>query len=58
MCRIWKIIILTTYVSPFVWGWKGIDLVSLVSIRDHRLDQKVLRNLLSLYKIMVRGSPK
>jgi hypothetical protein len=43
---------------PSVCGWKAVDLVSLVSIIDHRLDQKVLRNLLSRSEIIVCGSPK
>jgi hypothetical protein len=32
---------------PSVCGWKEVDLVSLVSIIDHRMDQKLPRNLLS-----------
>jgi hypothetical protein len=46
----------------FVWSsarkWKAIDLVSLVSNSDHRLDHNVLRNLLSWSEIMVYGMPK
>jgi hypothetical protein len=34
------------------------DLVSFVSNSDHRLDQNVLRNLLSGSKMMVYGIPK
>jgi hypothetical protein len=34
------------------------DLVSLVSSNDQRLDQNVLRNQLSLFETMVCGSPK
>jgi hypothetical protein len=35
-----------------------VDLVSLVSNSDHRLDQNVLRNLLSQSEMMVCGIPK
>jgi hypothetical protein len=35
-----------------------VDLVSLVSSSDQRLDQNVLRNRLSQYKRMVFGIPK
>jgi hypothetical protein len=35
-----------------------VDFVSLVSNRDQRLDQNVLRNLLSWSKMMVYGIPK
>jgi hypothetical protein len=35
-----------------------VDFVSLVSNRDQRLDQKVLRNLLSQLEMMVCGIPK
>jgi hypothetical protein len=35
-----------------------VDLVSLVSNSDQRLDQNVLRNLLSRYEVMVCGIPK
>jgi hypothetical protein len=34
------------------------DFVSLVSNRDQRLDQKVLRNMLSRLEMMVYGIPK
>ena len=56
--RICTIIQLTTSVWPFVSGWKAVDLVSLVSNSDQRLDQKVLRNRLSQSEIMVCGVPK
>jgi hypothetical protein len=39
------VIRLTTYFWPSVWGWKAVDLVSLVSNNDQRLNQNVLRNL-------------
>jgi hypothetical protein len=52
------IILLMTFVCPLVWGWKAVDLVSLVSNSDQRLDQNVLRNLLSIYEIMVCGIQK
>ena len=55
--RICIIITLTTSVFPSIWGWKEIDLVSLVSIIDHRMDQKVHKNMLSLYEIMVYSIP-
>jgi len=58
MHRICTIILLTTFICPFVKGWKAFDLVNMVSIKDHRLHQKVLKNLLSLSKIMVLGNPK
>ena len=48
----------TTSVSPSVWGWKAVDFVSLVSSIDHRLDQNVLRNLLSQSEIIDYGTPK
>jgi hypothetical protein len=38
--------------------WKAVDFVILVSNRDQRLDQKVLRNLLSWLEMMVCGIPK
>jgi hypothetical protein len=41
-----------------VWGWKAVDFVSLVSNSDQRLDQNVLRNLLSRSEMMVCGIPK
>jgi hypothetical protein len=53
-----KIIMLTTFVFPSVCGWKAVDLLSLVSIIDHRLEKKVFRNLLSRSEIMVHGIPK
>ena len=58
MHRICTIILSTTSVWPFVWGWKVVDLVSLVSNGDQRLDHNVLRKLLSQYEIMVCGIPK
>jgi hypothetical protein len=45
-------------VWPSVWGWKVVDLVSLVSSSDQRLDQNVLRNRLSRSEMMVCGIPK
>jgi hypothetical protein len=57
-CRICTIIWLTTSVWPSVWGWKAVDLVSLVSNSDQRLDQNVLRNRLSRSEMMVCGIPK
>jgi hypothetical protein len=58
MHMICTIILLTTSLCPFVWGLKVIVLVNLVSIRDHILDQKALRNLLSLSEMMVCGGLK
>jgi hypothetical protein len=58
MHRMCTIILLTTSVWPSVWGWKVVDLVSLVSNIDQRLDQNVLRNLLSRSEIMDCGIPK
>jgi hypothetical protein len=52
MRKMCKIIQLTTYVWPSVCGWKDVDLVSLVSNIDQRLDQNVLRNLLSLFEMI------
>ena len=52
------IIMLTTSVWPSVWGWKVVDIVSLVSRIDERLDQNVLRNLLSRYGMIGCGIPK
>ena len=51
-------IMLTTSVQPSVWGWKAVEFVSLVSSIDHRLDQNVLRNLLSRSDIIDCGIPK
>jgi hypothetical protein len=46
MRKMCTIILLMTSVWPSVWGWKVVDLVSLVSNSiDQRLDQNVLRNL-------------
>ena len=58
MHRMCTIIMLMTFVWPSVWGWKAVDLVSLVSNIDQRLDQNVLRDLLSRYKIMDCGIQK
>ena len=55
MCTI---IPLTTFVWPSIWGWKVVDLVSLVSNIDQRLDQNVLRNLLSRSDMIDCGIPK
>ena len=44
MQRICTTIQFTTSVWPSIWGWKAVDLVSLVSSSDQRLDQIVLRN--------------
>ena len=52
------IILLTTFIQPSVWGWKAVDLVSLVSNSVRRLDQNVLTNLLYQYDIMVNRIPK
>ena len=49
---------LTAFVWPSVWGWKSVDLVSLVSNIDQRLDQNVLRNLLSRSDMIDCGIPK
>jgi len=56
--RICTIILLTTSLCPLVLGWKEADLVNLVFIGDHRLDQKSFKNLLSLSKTMVCDNPK
>jgi hypothetical protein len=58
MCRMCTIIRLTTSVWPSVYGWKAVDLVSLVSNIDQRLDQNVLRNLLSRSEMIDCGIPK
>jgi hypothetical protein len=47
MHNICMIILLKTFFWPSVWGWKAVDLVSLVSNNDERLDLNVLRTLLS-----------
>ena len=57
MHRMCTIILLTTSVWPSVWGWKDVDLVSLVSNIDQRLDQNMLRNLLSRYDMIECGIP-
>lgn len=51
-------ILFTTYVWPSVCGWKEVYLMSLVSNNDHKLDQNVLKKLLSWSEIMVCGSLK
>lgn len=44
---------------PINLGVEGVvDLVSLVSISDHRIDQNVPKNLLSRFEMVVYGSPK
>jgi hypothetical protein len=58
MHRICTIILFTTSVWPSIWGWKAMDLVSLVSSSDQRLDQNVLINQLSRSKTMVFVIPK
>ena len=58
MRRMCTIILLTTSVWPSVWGWKDVDLVSLESSIDQRLDQNVLRNLLSRSDMIDCGIPK
>ena len=58
MHRMCTIILLTTSVGPSVWGWKVVDLVSLVSSIDQRVDQNVLRNLLSRSEMIDYGIPK
>jgi hypothetical protein len=58
MNRMCTIIRLTTFVWPSVCGWKVVDMVSLVSSVDQRLDQNVLRNLLSRYEMIDCGIPK
>ena len=55
MRRMCTIIPVTTFVWPSVWGWKYVDLVSLVSSIDQRLDQNMLRNLLSQYDMIDCG---
>ena len=49
---------LTTSVWPSIWGWKVVDLVSLVSSIDQRLGQNVLRNLLSRFEMIYCGIQK
>jgi hypothetical protein len=58
MRKIFTIIQLMTLVWPSVWDWKEMDLVSLLSISDQRLDHNVLRKYLSQSKMMVCGIQK
>jgi hypothetical protein len=58
MRRMCTIIRLMTSVWPSVCGWKAMDLVSLVSNIDQRVDQNVLRNLLSRSEMIECGIPK
>jgi hypothetical protein len=58
MHRICMIIVFTTSIWPSVWGWKVVDLVSLVSNSDQRLNQNVMRNRLSQLETMVCGIHK
>ena len=58
MHRMCTFILLTTSFWPSVWGWKVVDLVSLVSSIDDRLDQNVLRNLLSRSEMIDYGIQK
>jgi hypothetical protein len=46
------------YMQVFILGWKAMDLVSLVSIHDQRLDQNVLRDWFSRLEMMVYGVHK
>ena len=43
---------------PSICGWKETNLVILVSIIDHRMDQKIVKNLLNRFEIMVHERPK
>ena len=56
--RMCMTILFKTSVWPSIWGWKVVDLVSLVSSIDQRLDQNVLRNLLSQFEMIDPGIPK
>jgi hypothetical protein len=47
-----------TFVWPSFWGWKAVDLVSLVSNSDQKLGHNVLRNIFSRYDMMVYGITK
>ena len=58
MHKMCTIIMWMTYVWPLVWGWKGLDVVSMVSNIDRRLDQNVLTNLLSRSEMIDCGIPK
>src|ERR1700722_5529976 len=58
MHRMCTIIRLMTSAWPSVCGWKVVDLVSLVSSIDQRLDQNVLRNRLSRSEMIDCGIPK
>jgi hypothetical protein len=55
MHKICMIIMLMTFVWPAIKGWKAMDLVSLVSNSDQRLDQNVLKKMLSRFEMMVCG---
>jgi hypothetical protein len=55
MCTIIR---LTNSIWPSIWGWKEVDLVILVSDNDQRLEQNVLRNVLSRSEAMVCGIQK
>lgn len=55
MCTI---ILLTTSVWPSVLGWKAVYLVRLISNIEQKLNQNVLRNMLSQFEIMDCGIPK
>ena len=55
MCTIF---LLKTSVWPSVWGWKDLDLASLVSNIDQRLDQNMMRNLMSRSDMIYCGIPK
>jgi len=43
---------------PSVWGWKVVDMASLVSSIDQRINQNGLKNLLPQSKAMDCGIPK
>jgi hypothetical protein len=58
MHKMCTIIRLTTSNWPSVCEWKVVDLVSLVSSIDQRLDQNVLTNLLSQFEMIECGIPK
>ena len=58
MRKMCTIILLTTSVWTSVWGWKIVDLVSLVCNIDQRVDQNVLRNMLFQFEMIDYGIPK
>lgn len=49
---------MTTSISPSILEWKVVDIFNWVPIISQSVVQKTLRNLVSLFEIMILGVPK